>query len=42
MNDQPSSYFDVAESLSPDWALVVFALVIVAVGTWLVFRYADK
>lgn len=42
MSDQPSSYFDVAESLSPDWGLVVFALLIVAVGTWLVWKYADK
>ena len=41
MNDRPSA-IDSIESLSPDWGLVVFALVIVAVGTWLVWQYADK
>ncbi len=41
MNDRPSP-IDSIESLNPDWGLVVFAIIFVAVGTWLVWKYADK
>jgi hypothetical protein len=41
VNDRPSA-IDSIESLNPDWALVAYALVIMMVGAWLVWKYADK
>lgn len=41
MTDAPSP-IDTIESLSPGWGLVVFALLIVAVGFWIVWKYADR
>lgn len=41
MSDQPSSALDTIESLDPDWGLVLFAVIIVAVVIWLGLRYGD-